>query len=88
LLYTSIPQNGNWFATVDGEPAETVAVGDAMVGVLLTEGHHEVTFVYRNKAFDWGWKISLCCGLLFAVLLYVDGQKHKTFGKYEKKEKR
>ena len=88
LLYTSIPQNGNWFATVDGEPAETVAVGDAMVGVLLTEGHHEVTFVYRNKAFDWGWKISLCCGLLFAVLLYVDGQKHRTIGKYEKKEKR
>ena len=88
LLYTSIPQNGNWFATVDGEPAETVAVGDAMVGVLLTEGYHEVTFKYRNEAFSWGWKISLGCALLFAVLLYVDGQKHKTVGKYEKKEKR
>ena len=88
LLYTSIPQNGNWFATVDGEPAETVAVGDAMVGVLLTEGYHEVTFEYRNEAFSWGWKISLGCALLFAVLLYADGQKHKPVGKYEKKEKR
>ena len=88
LLYTSIPQNGNWFATVDGEPAETVAVGDAMVGVLLTEGYHEVTFEYRNEAFSWGWKISLGCALLFAVLLYTDSQKHKAVGKYEKKEKR
>jgi len=58
------------------------------VGVLLTEGYHEVTFEYRNEAFSWGWKISLGCALLFAVLLYADGQKHKAVGKYEKKEKR
>ncbi len=88
LLYTSIPQNGNWFATVDGQPAETVAVGDAMVGVLLTEGVHEVVFEYRNNAFSWGWKISLVCALVFVVLLYVDKQKHRAVGKYEKKEKR
>ena len=88
LLYTSIPQNGNWFAIVDGEAAETVAVGEAMVGVMLTEGFHEVTFEYRNAAFEWGWKISVACALVFAVLLYVDKQKHMTTGRYEKKEKR
>ena len=89
LLYTSIPQNGNWFAVVDGAPAETVAVGEAMVGVLLTEGSHQVTFEYRNQAFDWGWKISLVSALIFAVLLYVDNQKHRPVGKYEiKKERR
>ena len=88
LLYTSIPQNGNWFAFVDGESMETVAVGEAMVAVMLTEGTHEVTFEYHNVAFDWGWKISAVCALIFAVLLYVDKQKHMTVGKYEKKEKR
>ena len=88
VLYTSIPQNGNWLVTVDGEPAESVAIGDAMVGVMLTEGEHEVEFEYRNRAFRWGWKISLVCGAVFAALLYVDRQKHKSYGKYEKKEKR
>ena len=88
LLYTSIPQNGNWFALVDGVPAETVAVGEAMVGVQLTEGNHQITFEYRNEAFDWGWKISLVCVLIFAVLCYVENQKRRPVGKYEMKKER
>ena len=88
LLYTSIPQNGNWFAEVDGQPVETVAVGEAMVGVLLTEGIHDVTFAYRNKAFELGWKISLICVLIFAVMLYVENQKRRPVGKYEMRKER
>ena len=68
LLYTSISQNGNWHVQVDGEDAEVILTGDAMVGVLLTEGDHEVTFIYRNKAFSLGWKISLGCFLVFIVI--------------------
>ena len=67
LLYTSIPQNGNWTAIVDGSPAEITLIGDAMVGVWLTEGIHEVRFVYHNGAFSLGWKISLVCGVLFLL---------------------
>ena len=85
LLYTSIPQNGNWFVEVDGEEAETVAVGEAMVGVLLEEGTHEVVFRYRNEAFSWGWKISLACWLIFAVAIYIEKQNRRAMGKYEKK---
>ncbi|MBO5130246.1 MAG: YfhO family protein [Oscillospiraceae bacterium] len=88
-LYTSIPQNGNWFAEVDGEEAEILLTGDAMVGVMLTEGDHEVRFVYENKAFSVGWKISLTCALVFSVLAYISNQKSGPRGKYEKrKEKR
>ncbi len=71
LLYTSIPQNGNWFATVDGKPAELVSVGGAMVGIPLTEGEHTVVFTYQNSAFDLGWKISLACLLVFAALVFA-----------------
>ena len=88
LLYTSIPQNGNWFAEVDGEPVKTVAIGDAMVGVMLTEGEHEVVFLYRNRAFSWGWKISLLCAAVFAVLLYKDKSSGRRYGKYERKTER
>jgi uncharacterized membrane protein YfhO len=70
VLYTSIPQDANWFATVDGKPAQTVPIGGAMTGVLLSEGEHTVSFSYRNDAFSLGWKVSLGC-LIQLILLYV-----------------
>ena len=71
LLYTSIPQNGNWHVTVDGREAEITLVGNAMVAVELTEGDHELCFTYRNEAFSLGWKISQVCLLLFAAVTAV-----------------
>ena len=85
VLYTSIPQDGNWTAMVDGKPAEIVLVGDAMVGLLLSEGEHTVSFVYRNKMFSLGWKISLACLLVFGGLYYSIYQPKIKKGKYEKK---
>jgi uncharacterized membrane protein YfhO len=70
LMYTSIPQDGNWVAYVDGEKAEIVLVGEAMVALDLTEGSHDVEFRYENKAFNLGWKISLGCLL---TLLAITG---------------
>ncbi len=71
LLYTSIPQNGNWSVLVDGEQAEITLVGECMVSVFLTQGAHEIEFVYHNAAFSLGWKISLACAAIFAVLVAV-----------------
>ena len=87
LLYTSIPQDGNWVATVDGEEVETIAVGNAMVGIMLTNGKHTVAFRYENKAFSLGWKISLVCLLIFIGItfaVYYPKYKNRR-GKYEKK---
>ena len=84
VLYTSIPQDGNWTATVDGEPAQIALVGDAMIGLLLPEGEHTVSFVYRNKAFSLGWKITLVStAALIALYVYVYNPGKKT-GKFEK----
>ena len=88
LLYTSIPQNGNWHVEVDGEPAEAVAVGEAMTSVMLTEGTHEVRFIYRNKAFSLGWKVSLACAAVFVLLVWRNQQICNQKGKYEKRKKR
>ena len=68
LLYTSIPQNGNWTVYVDRDPAKVRLVGDCMIGVELTEGQHTVTYVYQNPAFAAGWKVSLACAAALAVL--------------------
>ena len=70
LLYTSIPQTGkNWHAFVDGKEAEITLIGDAMIGVMLEEGTHTITFRYENKAFQIGLLISLCCAVLFIMIL-------------------
>jgi len=87
LLYASIPQNGNWSVLVDGEEAEIKLVGDCMLGVELTEGEHTVAYVYRNPAFELGWKVSLACTAVLAVL-YITIYKPKLpkhiKGKFEK----
>ena len=84
VLYTSIPQDGNWLAIVDDEPAQTVTVGNAMVGLLMTEGEHSVSFIYRNKYFSLGWKISLACLAVFVGLYISIYQPKRKKGKYEK----
>ena len=84
VLYTSIPQNGGWTATVDGVPVEVVTIGNAMVGVPLTVGEHTVSLTYSNKAFSLGWKISLLCVLVLAALTVIFYPPKYKIGKYEK----
>lgn len=71
LMYTSIPQNGNWKVCVDGAPVETVLVGDCMAAVPLTLGTHNVSFTYENPAFSLGWKVSLVCTAVFVLLAWI-----------------
>ncbi len=88
LLYTSIPYDGNWTATVDGKSADIVLVGDAMVALELTEGDHEITFTYRNSAFSMGWKISLGCLAIFVALVCWQYQVHINLSPIVNKLKR
>ena len=86
VMYTSIPQDGNWVAYVDGKETNIVLIGNAMCGLLLTEGNHTITFRYENKAFTYGAIISLVAllGLLTAyVLVYKPKFLYKKH-KYQK----
>jgi uncharacterized membrane protein YfhO len=83
LLYTSIPQDGNWHVQVDGNDAQIILVGDAMVAVALTQGTHSVSFTYHNAAFSLGWKISLGCLLVFLLLAFAGYAPQRKKGKYE-----
>ncbi len=74
LLYTSIPQNGNWVVRVDGEEVQTRLVGDCMLAVPLTAGDHRLEFDYENRAFSLGWKVSLVCAGIFGLLYWAGYQ--------------
>ena len=82
LLYTSIPQNGNWHVKVDGREVENVLVGDCMTAVELTQGEHTLVFTYRNRAFSLGWKVSAVCLGVFLLLTVTPGDK--KHGRYQK----
>ena len=70
LLYTSIPQAGtNWHVYVDGKEEDVSLIGNAMVGVKLSEGIHTVTFRYKNSAYETGRIITLLSILVFAALI-------------------
>ena len=86
LLYTSIPQNGNWRVTVDGKSAEIKLVGECMVAVELSQGTHTVAITYHNSALSLGWKISLACAGVFTLLtLWVyQPRRLSRQGKYQK----
>ncbi len=85
LLYTSIPYDGNWVATVDGEEVEQVLVGDAMIALKLTKGNHKITFRYKNRSFTYGLIISLVCFAGFMATIYIPRYREKNKGKYLKK---
>ena len=86
LLYTSIPNDGNWYVEVDGEEAEITLIGDAMIGVQLAKGNHTLAFRYRNQAFIRGLLISLGCAAVFAGMIYLYYVLPKEKGKFEKSE--
>jgi len=87
LLYTSIPQNGNWKVKVDGAATEPVLVGECMIGVPLTAGVHTVSFRYVNNAFRWGCVITVLSTIAFAGLVqrYYKPDWKKLFAEQKKK---
>ncbi len=85
LLYTSIPQDGNWKVSVDGKEVEPVLVCDVMLSIPITAGEHTVVYSYHNAAFELGWKISLGCFLIFLLLVFKVYKPTAKAGKYLKK---
>ena len=84
LMYTSIPYDGNWVVEVDGKEVESVLVADCMMAVNLTKGSHEITFRYKNKAFNIGLTVSLVCLVVFLGFIYAPKIIAMRKGKYQK----
>ena len=72
LLYTSIPQDGNWSAYVDGKEADITLVGNCMIGLPLSQGDHTIEFRYENQAFQLGARITAGCSAVLALFAITD----------------
>jgi len=81
ILYTSINYDEGWTVTVDGKNAETVKIGDALLGVKLSEGEHTIEFKYHAKGLTLGLGISAGCAIiLIAITLlgFITKKKKKA----------
>ena len=67
VMFTSIPYNDGWTATVDGKRADTVRIGDALLGIYLTSGSHEVELNYHTGGFPLGIILTIA-GIALLVL--------------------
>ncbi len=67
VMFTSIPYNDGWSVKVDGVPADTFAIGDALLGFDLTQGAHEIEMRYHTSGFPLGITLTLL-GIIVLVL--------------------
>lgn len=82
VLYTSIPYEKGWHVKVDGKTVETLDIKNAMIGIPLSEGTHQITFKYRPDGLSTGLYISL--GSLLILTLW-DGSFVSLMKKRKKK---
>lgn len=70
VLLLTVPFDKGWTAKVDGESVEIQTIGDALMGLNLTSGTHEISLSYAPEGISLGAKASFASlGLL--ILLSV-----------------
>jgi hypothetical protein len=71
VLLLTIPVDNGWSAKIDGESAVISNIGDALMGISLTKGTHEISLTYAPEGIGLGTKISLVSLIVFILLLGV-----------------
>ncbi|MCH5191854.1 MAG: YfhO family protein [Oscillospiraceae bacterium] len=83
VLYTSIPYDEGWHIYIDGERVDSediFKISDALLGIKVSEGEHDITFVYEAV----GLKYSIIISAAFIILLVIFAllkKKHWLFFK-------
>lgn len=80
VLLLTIPYDKGWQATVDGQQAEILSIGDALSGIRLMPGTHTISLQYEPDGFSLGWKVSvgsLCLFLMLSLVPHFLTQRRK-----------
>ena len=67
LMFTSVPYEEGWTVRVDGSIIEPEIIGEAFIGVRVSEGEHTVEMSYSPK----GMRTGAICSLMSSMLLLV-----------------
>lgn len=69
FLFLTIPYSEGFELTVDGQTTELVAVGDALSGIYLDSGVHEIKLNYMPRGFNQSLIITFAGLALFAAVV-------------------
>ncbi len=84
ILYTSINYDEGWTVKVDGKEAEKFRIGDALIGIDIEPGVHDIEFSYEPQGLKLGIILSVTTALLlivFFILKRIFGNKDRSFRK-------
>ncbi len=70
VLFTTISYEPGWIIKVDGKKVEPVKLCDALIGIDLTAGEHEIDMRFVPKGFNTGLLLT-AAGLISIILLFV-----------------
>ena len=76
-LVITVPYDRNWNCSVDGEKVEADCIGEALMGLALTAGEHEISLSYMPGGMEAGLIVSLVCGGLMALSFLYEGRRKK-----------
>lgn len=86
LLLTMAYDEG-WTVLVDGNETETYRVGEALTGIDISQGDHEIEMHYVPQGFETGALLSAVCVLLYLLSCLVERYFYKKAEKAREEEK-
>ncbi len=84
-LLLTIPYDTGWEITVDGQRTQAYTVGEALTGIHLDAGTHEIKMKYTPPGLWVGSAVTLLCVILF-LLSGVWGRRHPDWFERDNKE--
>ena len=74
-LLLTIPYSKNWQVEVDGEETEAACIGDALMGIELSAGDHEIRMKYIPGGLGMGITLSLVCAALYVLTCVLEKRR-------------
>lgn len=71
-LFTTIPYEEGWTATIDGEPAEILtAANQTMMCLSVPSGSHTIELKFKTAGMKTGLILTACGAVLFAMMIVM-----------------
>ena len=67
LMLLTVPYSEGWTATVDGVESEIIPVNDALMGIRLNAGTHEIRLTYTPHLFKEGLVITIVSVVMILI---------------------
>lgn len=76
-LVLTIPYDRSWNCFVDGQKVSPDLIGEALIGIPLSKGEHEIRLTYMPAGIAAGLWISIACGILMVLSFLYERHKKK-----------